>query len=116
MSFIDDQISQMRQRLKELEPAVRESEILRRSIIALEREKASAASGGSPKAGKYESFMRFQEHLAAPIREEQIRQILREDPSATNRKIGEKLGITGARVGQIRKEMKSDGPETASGS
>lgn len=116
MSFIDDQIDQMRERLKQLEPAVREAEILRRAITALEREKASASSESSPKAEKFEKFMRFQEHLATPLREEQIKRILREDPSATNRKIGELLGITGARVGQIRKNMDPDDPEGPSGS
>lgn len=116
MSFIDEQIDQMRQRLKELEPAVTEAEMLGRSIAALEKVNASTSEGASPKAERFEKFMKLQEHAAAPIREEQIRRILEEDPEATNRKIGEQLGITGARVGQIRKTMDDKRPEKRSGS
>lgn len=108
MGIIEDQIDQMEKRLEELQPALEEADLLERSIARLRaelaastRSRATRRKAGSP---KFDQFMELQEHMAIDLRKAQIDAILKEEPEATNRRIGSILGISGARVGQIRNE------------
>jgi hypothetical protein len=99
----------MERRLEELQPALEEADLLHRSVERLRAELAASANAayeGIERQGKdSKDTGRHQEHLALELRRTQITRILGEDPKATNRKIGSILGISGARVGQIRKLM-----------
>ncbi len=49
--------------------------------------------------------MRFQRYLGLSERQKQIADLLLKDPDLKNVEIAEKLGISAARVGQIRRTL-----------
>jgi hypothetical protein len=109
MGLVEDQIAEMERRLQELQPLLEEADLLERSIARLRAE--LAATDGARRSrmegmpAKAARFMELQEHMAVDLRKSQIAAILKEEPDATNRRIGSILGLSGARIGQIRKEM-----------
>jgi len=105
MGVLEDNIEQMEKRLRELEPMVREAESLRESIASL---KAILAR---EKGERPEEGVRFEEtmaYLRLPVRKAQVAEILAEKPGSTNQEIADRLGLTAARVSQIRSAMRED--------
>jgi len=101
MGLIEEKVAELEARLAELEPVLREAEVLRESIASLrailDRDEVVVAN---PPYGATK-----RPYFSIEARKEQISQVLAEEPDATNAKIGERLGISAARVGQIRQQM-----------
>ena len=53
-------------------------------------------------------FEEMQPYMRLPARKAQVAEVLSEDPSSTNQQIADKLGLTAARVSQIRSAMAID--------
>ena len=107
--FIEHKVEEMEQRLAELEPVLREAEALRESIASL---KAALAreSGEDPESGvKHDEFAAY---MRLPARKVQVAEILAETPRATNQEIADRLGLTAARISQIRSAMAIDKSQT----
>ena len=101
MAFIDDEIVRLEAQLAELAPAVDKADEIRAVLSGLvrQREKASGKTPpGSP--GK--------RYVAMEARKEQIRDIEKTRPHATNQEVADELGITAARVSQVRSAMKDE--------
>lgn len=107
MTVLDDQILAMEKRLDELMPYVREARTLERAIYKLRQEAArDSETGSSHGPGDITRYHQMQEHQRLPERQNQIEAYLVKAPDATNREIAEALGLSAARIGQIRKTMK----------
>ena len=103
--FMEGKIEEMEQRLAELEPAVRESEALKESIASLKRILVQQkAQEGDPEGGDDES----KGYMRLPARKAQIAEILSSSPDLTNQQVGDRLGLTAARVSQIRSAMAAE--------
>ena len=103
MAFIDDEIERLEAELAQLEPAVSKAGEIRAVLSGLIHQRDKAASRGSVPPAKQRRF------VAMKARQEQIRAIERERPHATNQEIADELGITAARVSQVRSAMRDDG-------
>jgi FixJ family two-component response regulator len=103
--FMEGKIEEMEQRLAELEPAVRESEALKESIASLKRILAEQKTQeGDLDAGDEEG----KGYMRLPARKAQIAEILSISPDLTNQQIADRLGLTAARVSQIRSAMAAE--------
>lgn len=103
--FMDAKIKEMEERLAELEPAVRESEALKESITSL---KAIQAQQMAQQEGSEATNDGSKGYMRLPARKAQIAEILSTSPKLTNQQIADRLGLTAARVSQIRSAMSSD--------
>ncbi len=107
MSVIEEKVAELEARLAELEPVLREAEDLKESIASLrailDREKPSPDD--EPKWTSHFEERRKRPYMSLSARKRQISEVLAADPGATNAEIAERLGITAARVGQIRQQM-----------
>ena len=101
MSIIDDQIKELEARLAELEPVLQEVAVLRESLESLRAIRDRDVVVANPPLEEKET----RPYLSIEARKRQIAEILKEDPNATNAEIAGRLGITAARVGQIRQQM-----------
>jgi DNA-directed RNA polymerase specialized sigma subunit len=101
MSIIDDQIKELEARLAELEPVLQEVAVLRESLESLQAIRDRDVVAANPPFQKKTK----RPYLSFNARKRQITEVLKENPEATNAQIAERLGITAARVGQIRQQM-----------
>lgn len=106
---LDEQISQIEARLDELQPAVAEAAALERALSALRRERAklgATENADPPASDKFEQMMSYQRYLGLSDRQKQVADLLRGDPNMKNVEIADRLGISPARVGQVRNTLK----------
>jgi len=107
--FMDGKIKEMEDRVAELEPAVQESEALKESIASLKAIQAQQkAQRGGPEAVDDEN----KGYMRLPARKAQIAEILSTSPNLTNQQVADRLGLTAARVSQIRSAMAIDESQT----
>ena len=103
MGVIEEKVAELEARLAELEPVLQEAEDLRESIASLkaivERENRAHDPRWTSRVEPRRPYVKLAE------RKEQIAAVLEKNPEATNSEIGDRLGITAARVGQIRQQM-----------
>ena len=98
MVYLVRKVEEMERRLAEIEPVVKESEALKEAFISLKRVLENEEAGRTLPPPSY---------LRLPARQAQIEDILDVAPNLTNREIGERLGLTAARVSQIRTAMRN---------
>lgn len=89
---LEDDIKQVEARRRKLLPYVQEYERLSTSIRSIERELRRLEGG-------------VEGRTSLDRRKAQISEILDRNPDVTNEKIADELGITPARISQIRKGM-----------
>ena len=97
MSDLDDQIRTLDARIAELEVQVAEWKILKTSVAQLKELRDGPVQGERSKVS----------HRSMEHRKEQVSKALASNPKATNQQIADDLGLTAARVSQIRKAMKT---------
>jgi len=105
---LEEQIAQIEARLNELQPAVDEAAALERALTSLRREKSKlgAAEQADPApSDKFDQLMDYQRYLRLSDRQKQVADLLRQDPNLKNVEIAEQLGISPARVGQVRRTL-----------
>lgn len=71
-----------------------------------EQEKLGASDEADPSPSeKFDQFMRFQRYALLSERQKQIADLLLKNPDLKNVEIADELGISAARVGQVRKTL-----------
>jgi Ni,Fe-hydrogenase III large subunit len=105
MTFIEDRIEEMRQRVEEIEPIVQESEMLKRSIVGLNKIITQQKVEIAQRNGTDFRDDGIKRYMRLPARKAQIAEILSVSPDLTNQQIGDRLGLTAARISQIRSAM-----------
>ena len=101
MAFIDDEIARLEGQLSELAPAVEKADEIRAVLTGLIHQRKKAA-------GKPTQASPGKRYVAMEARKEQIRDIEKTRPHATNQEVADELGITAARVSQVRSAMKDE--------
>jgi DNA-binding CsgD family transcriptional regulator len=77
-------------------------------LTSLRREKSKlgAAEQADPApSDKFDQLMDYQRYLRLSDRQKQVADLLRQDPNLKNVEIAEQLGISPARVGQVRRTL-----------
>ena len=100
MAFIDDEIERLEAQLDDLRPALDKADEIRAVLSGLihQRDKAATSQSSSPAPQR--------RYVSMEARKDQIARIEKDRPHATNQEIADELGITAARVSQVRSAMR----------